>query len=228
LPPDVSVVIPVRNGAAFVREAIDSVRAQARFHLEIIVVDNASEDGTARLVRDTYGDSVKLAREERPGAAAARNHGVVLSSGRLLAFLDADDVWTPDKLAMQTRALEENPESPMVFGLCQEFLDPGLTPEQRGALSLRPDPYRFLAPSAFLLERALFLRAGFLPELAAGEFIAWYGWARTLGLQSQVVDTVCVRRRVHLANSSRTPQSMAGYAAGVKWLLDQRRKAGVQ
>ena len=74
---------------------------------EVIVVDDASSDGTAGIIQTLYGDKVRLIRcSENRGAAAARNVGVAAASGHYVAFLDSDDTWEPEKLALQVTALE--------------------------------------------------------------------------------------------------------------------------
>lgn len=222
---DVSVIIPVHNGERFVCEAIDSVLKQGCMSLEVIVVDNLSNDRTREIVTATYEESVVFASEQRPGAAAARNTGVRLATRTYLAFLDADDVWLPDKVERQIHELLTRPGTDMVFTHCEEFHDPRLTAEQRSRFPLRPQPYPFAAPSTALLRRDVFQRVGEFPDLRGGEFIAWYGWAQSLGLGSFVLPEVLVRRRIHGANTSSSRAVQAAYPAAAKWLLDRRRQA---
>jgi glycosyltransferase involved in cell wall biosynthesis len=102
--PLVSVVIPAYNAEAYITAAVDSVLAQTFRDLELIVVDDGSSDATvARL--GTYGDAVRCLRQPNGGVSRARNRGVEVSRGRLVAFLDADDVWLPTKLGAQTSML---------------------------------------------------------------------------------------------------------------------------
>ena len=96
----VGVVLPVRNGDAFVREAIDSVVAQTWSDLDVVVVDDASDDATAEAVADVADPRVTLLRNEtRRGVAVSRNRGADHVAGDRLAFIDHDDVWHPEKLA---------------------------------------------------------------------------------------------------------------------------------
>jgi hypothetical protein len=103
--PPVSVVIPTYNRKATVRRAIDSVLAQTRRPAEIIVVDDGSVDGTAEMLAQAYGGSIRLIPQENGGASRARNTGVAAATGDLVAFLDSDDVWDPGKLEAQLAAL---------------------------------------------------------------------------------------------------------------------------
>jgi glycosyltransferase involved in cell wall biosynthesis len=222
---DLSVVVPVHNGERFVCEAIDSAFQQAGFSLEVIVVDNLSIDRTQEVVAAAFGDSVILASEPHPGVAAARNAGVRLASGTYLAFLDADDVWSPGKIERQIHELRTRPGVDLVFSHCQEFHDSALTPEERARFTCRPEPYAFLAASTCVLKREVFLRVGDFPDVRTGEFFAWYGWAQSLGLGTFVLPEVLVRRRVHGKNTSLDRAALSAYPAAAKWLLDRRRQA---
>lgn len=106
----VSVVIPTYNRAKILGKSIDSVLAQTYDDVEVVVVDDASTDGTERLVRE-YGDDVLYhCFEKNQGANAARNRGIELADGVFVAFLDADDYWRPKKLERQIQAFEDAPE----------------------------------------------------------------------------------------------------------------------
>ena len=102
--PLVSAVMAVYNGERFVREAVDSVLGQAYRPLEVIVVDDGSTDGTAAVLQSM--DGVRYVHQPNAGQPAALNHGIRLAGGALLAFNDADDVWTPDKLNRQMAAFD--------------------------------------------------------------------------------------------------------------------------
>lgn len=224
-PRDVSVIIPACNAARFIREAIDSVFQQVGPTVEVIVVDNRSTDHTREVVKEAYGDSVLLTSEPTPGCASARNTGIQLATGRYIALLDADDVWSPDKLQRQAEALLSRGNEGLVFCYGREFLDPNLTDQQQREWTCRPEPYAYLAPSALFCARAAFDRVGMFPDVPFGEFIAWFAWAKFLGLESVILPEVLVQRRVHAANSSRDPKALAGYTLSAKWLLDRRRQA---
>jgi len=98
--PLVSVVIPAYNAAATIEAAIQSVLHQSYAPIEVIIVDDGSTDGTARQVR-RFGERVRYVRQEHAGPGAARNRGAGEAQGTLIAFLDADDLWLPQKLEQQ-------------------------------------------------------------------------------------------------------------------------------
>jgi glycosyltransferase involved in cell wall biosynthesis len=111
--PTVSVIIPSYDSAKFVVEALDSVLNQTYHDLEVIVVDDGSRDNTEEAVKDK-GERMTYVRQDNVGASAARNHGIRVSSGNYIAFLDADDLWKPNKLEEQVRILDDDPEVGLV------------------------------------------------------------------------------------------------------------------
>ena len=107
--PTVSVIIPTFNRWPMVGEAVESVLAQSFKDFELIVVDDGSGDGTAEKIKALGGD-IRMIVQSRRGVSAARNHGASAARGRYLAFLDSDDLWLPEKLAVQTSFMMENPK----------------------------------------------------------------------------------------------------------------------
>lgn len=107
--PRISVIIPTHNRADFLSQAIDSVLDQSLPAAELIVVDDGSTDDTASLLAG-YGDRLRVIRQENRGPAAARNSGIRVSSASFLAFLDSDDWFAPDKLAIQHPAMLARPD----------------------------------------------------------------------------------------------------------------------
>src|SRR5215203_2881736 len=111
----VSAIIPVYNSERYLAEAIESVLVQTYPSHEIIVVDDGSIDGSAQVAK-RFGSAVRYVFQRQAGVGAARNHGVELAEGRFFAFLDADDLWTKDKLQLQLAAFAADPELEAVFG----------------------------------------------------------------------------------------------------------------
>lgn len=116
----VSVVIPVYNRADTIRESIISVLDQSYKNIEIIVIDDGSEDHSEYKIKEIKDQRVKYYRQEKSGACAARNRGILLAQGRYTAFNDSDDIWFRYKLEHQMNALKKY-NADIVFGK----LDPG-------------------------------------------------------------------------------------------------------
>ena len=105
----VSVVIPAYNAQATLGETLRSVLAQTHRHLEIVVVDDGSTDGTWQLMQE-FDAAIRTVRQPNAGLAAARNAGLVAAQGDFIALLDADDLCEPERIAVQIRYLQEHPD----------------------------------------------------------------------------------------------------------------------
>ncbi len=115
--PLVSVVLPAYNGEAFLAEAIESILTQDYAHLEIVFVDDGSTDGTAKIAAG-FGEKLRYVYQPNSGKpAAARNRGVQLALGDLVAFLDQDDLWLPNTLARKVSELVHDPDLDVAMGL---------------------------------------------------------------------------------------------------------------
>ncbi|MBX6422444.1 glycosyltransferase [Thermosulfurimonas sp. F29] len=163
----VSVVIPTYNRARFLREALASVLAQTYRPLEIIVVDDGSTDETPRLIT-AY--PVIYHRKARGGPASARNRGILLSRGELVAFLDSDDLWLPEKVSRQVEFFRRHPEAVAVQP--EEVWIKGgrrIRPQRKHR---KPDGYFFhravklcvVSPSGVMLRRRVFDEIGLFDE----------------------------------------------------------------
>ncbi|PYT00010.1 MAG: hypothetical protein DMF63_08545 [Acidobacteria bacterium] len=120
MPHSLSVIIPTYNYGRFLRDAIRSVFDQTVVPAEIIVVDDGSTDETPDVVA-SFGDTVRYIRQENSGVCATRNRGVAESSGKLVAFLDADDIWEPQKLEKQLAQFDADDRIGLVHCGMREF-----------------------------------------------------------------------------------------------------------
>lgn len=111
--PKVSVVIPAYNAVRFVNATIDSVLLQTFQDFEILAVDDGSTDNTKEIL-EAYGDKIRYLPKKNGGVSSARNYGIENAKGKYIAFLDADDVWMPEKLEKQVALMEANED----IGLC--------------------------------------------------------------------------------------------------------------
>ena len=127
--PTVSVIIPVYNGAAEVRRAIDSALEQRNCDVEVIVLNDGSKDDT-RTVLDAYGDRIRAIHQPNSGLAQTRNNGISAATGEWVAFLDHDDYWTAEKLSDQLKAAERT-GADVVYTNAGNFGDVGRVAELR-------------------------------------------------------------------------------------------------
>ncbi len=198
--PAISVIIPVNNGARYLAEAVQSVLAQTWPPGEVLVVDDGSTDNSGAIAR-AFGPPVRLLTQANLGPAAARNLGVVQATGDMLAFLDADDIWMPDKLARQLEALRGAPTCEAAVGGVANFISPELDDTQVRLLAHAATQTGHIHAGTLVIGRESFRRIGdFDPRWRYAEFVEW--WGRALGLQLRFVTVpeLVLRRRLHGGN----------------------------
>jgi glycosyltransferase involved in cell wall biosynthesis len=228
--PLISVVIPTFDREPrMLAGAIDSVLAQKAGPLEVIVIDDGSSTPSAA-VAEAYGPPVRYRYRPHGGCGSARNAGVALSSGSLLAFLDSDDLWEPDKLGRQLEMLESDPDLEAVFGLAEQFHDPELDEAFRERHPIKDTVIESWLSSAMLIHRESFDRIGAFSETQVGGVdIDWFLRARESDLRCTMLPQVVYRRRVHTTNLSVVDRAAAttGRLTALKRSLDRRRAAEV-
>ena len=220
----VSVVIPVYNGERYLGEAIESVLRQSVLPTEVVVIDDGSADNSGAVAR-AFHPRVRYHPQTNMGAAAARNTGVGLTTGRFIAFLDADDRWRTKKLELQLSAFDQRSDLDMVFCQVDEFVSPDSALARTGSVQLRTAVPAFL-PSGLLVKRQAFERVGlFATDCGVGEFIDWYARANDAGLAGTALPSSLLERRIHDANQGVTKRASynAEYLRILKKTLDRRR-----
>ena len=128
MPPSVDVIIPAYNISRHLRAAIESVNAQSYRDWRIVVVDDGSTDdtqGVLRPLQEQLGSRLTYLKQPNAGPSAARNTGIRASSGELVAFLDGDDLWIPDRLAESVACLQSRPEAALSYGLVTRIAEDG-------------------------------------------------------------------------------------------------------
>ena len=209
--PTISVIIPVYNGEAFLAEAIGSVLAQTQPATEVLVVDDGSTDGSIK-VAEGFGERVRLLRQANQGASAARNHGIRAARGELLAFLDADDRFVPEALALQLQRIRKYPEAGIVLGQFQDYA---------GAAPVGPAHEQlFTSFGCALIRRSVFAIVGPLrEELRLAEDWDWFTRAREANIRLLIHRQVVMHRRLHDQNLTRQRE------AGAKFVLEALRRS---
>jgi len=215
----VSVIIPVYNGATFLHQAIESVLTQSYRPLEIIVVDDGSVDDSARVAQQY---PVRYCFQSHNGPGAARNCGIEQAHGKYLAFLDADDLWTREKLARQIATLTARPELDAVFGQVEQFM----TPDTAAPSAIfAGTTLNGIHVGAMLIRHAAFKRVGMFGTHCHVDFIDWYLRAQEAKLEFTSLPEVVMRRRVHANNLTIRSREIvrAEYLLAIKSALDRRK-----
>jgi glycosyltransferase involved in cell wall biosynthesis len=206
--PLVTVVVPVRNNERFLAAALQSILDGEYEHHETIVVDNESEDRSGDVAQRF---PVRYVRQRDQGQAGGRNTGIRLARGELIAFLDSDDEWTPDKLARQVAHLEAHPELDFVLSYMRPFLAAGVPRPPWMPPEWFTDGVRGALPGTLLARRRAFDRVG--PFDTGYEITSDTDWlvrAGDAGLRWEVLPDVLLRWRMHGQNASyRRPELKA-------------------
>ena len=227
MPPlSISVVIPVFNCERYIGDAIRSVLAQTCPAAEIIVVDDGSSDQT-RLALQPFRNSVHYIYQEHAGVGVARNRGVANCSGDLVAFLDADDLWLPDKLQLQLDYLLRHPDYALVYTDMGMFDETGvLQPSVKQWLGMTlPSGWifrqlfaetLFAADSVLVWRQCLQSMGGFDESLLSGEdYHMWLRLARHY--QFGCIDRPLLMYRQHPSMTTRTLGNASALPDGVPW-----------
>lgn len=181
----ISVIIPAYNSADYISRCIDSVLNQTFQDFEILIIDDGSTDNTREIIESYTDKRIICLKQENAGPAAARNKGLEQAKGEYIAFLDADDMWTPDKLETQIKCFSENNKLCLVFSALQ------LINENREVFHIKKHkkysndellkqlltdyPENIPLPSTVMLKKSYLDETGFFnPKLYTGEdFDLW-------------------------------------------------------
>jgi glycosyltransferase involved in cell wall biosynthesis len=224
IPTRCSVVIPARNAAAHLREAITSVHRQSTPPTEVVVVDDGSSDDTARIATEHGARVVRLPTSMGP--SHARNRGIAEAQGDLIAFLDADDVWLPGHLEASVALLNECPAglcfAPVrVFGTVNTLVVP---PCESGRAM---DMTEALLEENFIVQSSVVVRRNVLPAVGAYDESLRLAedydlWLRLSGtVDFAMIATATVMRRLHPEQASelrRLDMIAAAWRVRVNWL----------
>lgn len=201
--PRVSVIMATYNMGGYVGAAIESVLAQTVPDLELHVVDDGSTDDTAERVKRYLADPrVRYHYQPNAGQTAAKNRGIAASTGEFIGFCDADDLWVPEKLAMQIPVFEQHPEAGVVYARTREIDEHGnplpekTHAEPTGQVTQELFFENFVPFGTAMVRRSLLLEHGaFRPDLRMG--IDWELWLRlSVHCEFQFVPQVAYLYRV--------------------------------
>ena len=167
--PLVSVIIPTYNRGWILQEAIDSVLEQDFHDYELIVVDDGSVDNTPTILK-AYKNEITVLRQANQGVSAARNSGIKAATGRLISFLDSDDLWLPRKLSTQVKFFNDHPQA-VITQTQERWIRNGVrvNPKKRhhkfsGMIFERSLALCLVSPSAVMIKKSLFNTVGIFDE----------------------------------------------------------------
>ena len=185
--PLVSVIIPTYNRAWTLKDAVDSVLLQDYPNIELIVVDDGSQDDTDKLL-DLYQNRIRVLRQENQGVSAARNRGIKTSQGQFIALLDSDDAWDKRKISCQMAFFNDHPDAL----ICQteeiwirngRKVNPRLKHKKPSGMIFEPSLNLCLvSPSAVMMKRQLFDIKGYFNEefIVCEDYDMWLRVSSTL------------------------------------------------
>lgn len=220
---EVTVLIPAFNAENFIGEAIESIQNQTILPGEIIVINDGSSDDTSNFLKGLNEARLRVIEQEKQGVAAALNLGIAESKGEILAFLDHDDLWLPDKLEKQLEAIR-NHQVDMVFTLIENFLDPAIDINLSKKLEVNFYPFVGIHKSTWIIKKESFLRVGVFDKENKIEFLDWYARSKDLHVTEHIVNQVMVKRRIHGDNQSILNEDLRNeFPRILKAILDRRR-----
>jgi glycosyltransferase involved in cell wall biosynthesis len=219
----VSAIIPVYNGEAFLAEAVETIRRQNYHPLEIIIVDDGSTDNTETIARG-FDNEVIYVRQENRGPGAARNRGLGMASGNVIAFLDVDDLWSRDKLKIQLPLLKDSFVD-IVLGYTQIMMLAGII-EGRHTFGGWSDPLLAMNLSCALFKRSVFDKVGLFDETQIYcDDWDWFMRARERNVRMLMHKEVTYYYRRHGSNMTNQPKLGNHYFIRMlKKSLDRRRQ----
>ncbi len=210
----VSVIVPAYNAEKWIADCLQSAIDQTYRNLEIIVVDDGSTDGTARIIKERFGDRVILMQQANRGPAGATATGFHRARGEFVAFLDNDDLWKPDKIEQQIAHFQAHPDAVALHTDAEEFFRFGIDHvsylKRHPALRNGDDLLGAIVECDVPLKSTVMLRRDFLarhaispdPEAYSVEDVGLFMEIVGRGGRFDLMDEVTTYRRMHGANVS--------------------------
>ena len=193
----VSVIIPVHNGARFIKQAIESVLNQSHTNLEIIVIDDGSIDNTKNVVLSF--PQVNYHYQEHQGVASARNKALSMASGDFIAFLDADDFYDHKKLEIQLTYLQNNPAIDICFCHQHNFIEDGFSLSEKDYIHFMENEKIGLI--TMMVRKFVFEKVGFFNTIYPNSSdFDWVTRAKDFKHRSVILPDILLQRRVHDTN----------------------------
>ena len=222
-----SVVIPVRNGAAFIVEAISSALSQLQGRDEIIVVDDGSTDNTRSLVRAVRDYRVTMLEIGGRGVSAARNAGLAIVENEFVAFLDHDDLWPEGRHKNLLAALCDGSSDDAAFGRIRVKFEQGVSPSSKYLAMDGRFVHRTSVCTGLFRLRIVTLLGGFDEQLHFAEDIDFNMRLRAAGAKIRLCEIDSLIYRRHLSNSTNDDSAaLDGYLKMLHRKIVRARQGG--
>ena len=235
---DVSVVIPCYNAQRFISQTVESVLTQTDPPKEVWVIDDGSTDDSAAIVQqyvDRSSGVVRLIKQANAGESRARNVGIERSTGRFIAFLDADDLWLPHKTATQLEALGRLPGAVGVHGRAFNFENDPDDRAREETEKSKDDPsvedlihYHYVAPSSVMIRSEVFTESGvrFDEAVRHSEDMLFFADVRLVG-QLRLVDELLIAKRIHSSQQTKDIwHPIYSLESRINWVRSRRDRIG--
>jgi len=200
--PVFSVIIPVYNGALFLRQAIDSIFKQSFDNFEIILIDDGSTDKSLQIAHSFQID--RIIEQDNRGVTEARNRGIEFSRGEIITFIDQDDFWNKNTLALHYDAHHQNDSIEFAYGQQICFLDDqSETVPNWFKYQKIGRPYLTPIPGTTSIKKSCFILNGlFDEEITISSDFAWFRKMRKKNVPFKEIDQILLNRRIHQNNLS--------------------------
>ena len=218
--PRVTVIVAAYNGERFLKETLESVFAQDFESFEVVFVDDGSEDRTGEIAQSF---PVRYVRQANQGLPAARNAGLAVARGDLVAFLDDDDVLPPTKLSAQVRYLDEHPETGCVLGR-QEWIFDGVEAPRMARDPVFGELGGIQLVTAMIRRRVLEDLGGFDPSYRYAEDRDLFIRMREHGVGIAVLPEVVLHKRLHGSNMTMDPPPTHPMLRSLREKLERERQ----
>ena len=222
---DTSVILAVHNGRTYVTEAITSVLGQFNQSDECIVVDDASNDDTLRVVSAVVDRRLRVVTSPKRGVSAARNAGLAAARGNFIAFLDHDDYWPAGRHGSMVRMLIENPILDAVFGRVRVEFVPGVLPSPQ-YLALDGQFLHGVSVCGGLYRRRILDKVdGFAEDMRFGEDVDYNLRLLQAGMHIGLCETDALVYRRHHSNMTNDRKALSqGFVEILRRKLERERR----
>jgi len=198
--PLVSVIMPIHNGERFLAEAIQNIKSQNYRPLEIILIDDGSTDRT-ETIAGQFKEDIRYIYQQKKGSFAARNVGIKMAKGDVIAFLDVDDLWEENTLSKQVKYLSGNSSVDIVQGLIQEMTLDESSKHDDLVFDESSEPYQFINVGSAVYRKEVFNSVGLFDEtLKQSADTDWFYRAWRANVSKHVIKEVALLYRKHDSN----------------------------